>query len=138
MAADIRSSLAALSVVAGLIAVSPGTAHAATDADRVRAVLDSMNASYNRSDFDAFATHLCGAARHADGFKTGWYASRLADGPTRITVNSVDVVGGPASLAIANVRFEAANHEDAKTLDIDFLRESTGWKACRYHAGYSA
>jgi len=39
--------------------------------------------------------------------------------------------------AVANVRFIAANHEDAKTLDIDFLRDGAEWKACRYHAGNS-
>ncbi len=37
----------------------------------------------------------------------------------------------------ANVRFVAANHEDAETLDIDFLREGAEWKACRYHAARS-
>jgi hypothetical protein len=40
--------------------------------------------------------------------------------------------------AIANVRFAAANHEDARTLDVDFLREGAEWKACRYHAVRSA
>jgi hypothetical protein len=39
--------------------------------------------------------------------------------------------------AVANVRFEAANHEDATTLDIEFLREGAEWKACGYHTGQS-
>ena len=134
MAANTRSRLATLSIVAGLIAISPGAAQAATDAGRVRAVLDSMNGSYNRSDFDAFASHLCTTMRQADGFEAGWRESRLADGPTRITVNAVDATGDDA---VANVRFEAANHEDAKTLDVDFLREGAEWKACRYRVGQS-
>src|SRR4051794_11191865 len=47
-----------------------------------------------------------------------------------VTVNSVDVTRDDA---VANVRFQAANHEDIKTLDIDFRREGADWKACRYH-----
>jgi hypothetical protein len=66
-----------------------------------------------------------------DNYRTGWYQSRKADGATQITVNSVNVVGDEA---IANVRFVAANRQDAKTLDIDFLRDGAEWKACRYHA----
>ena len=62
---------------------------ATTDEDHVRAVLDQMNVSYNRSDFDGFASHLCATMVQADGFEAGWHQSRLADGPTRITVNSV-------------------------------------------------
>jgi hypothetical protein len=68
----------------------------------------------------------------ADDYEAGWYQSRKSDGPTQITVNSVDVTGDDA---VANVRFVAANHADAKTLDIDFLREGAEWKACRYAAG---
>ena len=71
------------------------------------------------------------------GFEAGWYASRNADGPTRITINSVQVTGGPHPDAVANVRFQAANRPDAKTLDVEFLREGEDWKACRYDAGKS-
>ena len=31
-----------------------------------------MNGSYNRSDFDAFASHLCTALLQSDGFEAGW------------------------------------------------------------------
>jgi len=89
-----------------------------------------MNGAYNRSDFDAFASHVCADMLRASGYEAGWYQSRESDGPTQITVNSVDVTGDDA---VANVRFVAANHEDTKTLDIDFLREGAEWKACRYH-----
>jgi hypothetical protein len=34
-------------------------------------------------------------------------------------------------------RFVAAYHSDAKTLDVEFLREAGEWKACRYDAGQS-
>ncbi|MCT7658706.1 Rv0361 family membrane protein [Mycobacterium deserti] len=105
-------------------------AAAATDADQVRAVLEGMNTSYNRADYDKFSTHLCSEMREAAGFEAGWYASRKSDGPTRITVNSVVVVGDGA---VANVRFEAADHTE--TLDVDFVRENASWKACRYHGG---
>jgi hypothetical protein len=37
--------------------------------------------------------------------------------------------------AVANVRFQAANHADAKTLDVEFRRDGADWKACRYNAG---
>jgi hypothetical protein len=123
---------AALSLAGVLIVVTPGPTSAATDEDQVRAVLDGMNGSYNRSDFDTFASHLCAGMLRVDDFEAGWYESREADGPTRITINSVDVIGDGA---VANVRFEAAKHEDAKTLDVDFVREGAEWKACRYHAG---
>jgi hypothetical protein len=131
--------VAALTIAAVLSMTTAAVpAYAAPDADRVRAVLDSMNGSYNRSDFDAFASHLCTTMRRADGFESGWRQSRLTDGPTRIIVNSVDVTGdGDDARAVANVRFEAANHEDATTLDVDFLREGAEWKACRYSAGQS-
>jgi hypothetical protein len=66
------------------------------------------------------------------GFESGWYASRQSDGPTQITVNSIQVSGAGA---IANVRFQAANRTDAKTFDVEFRRENGDWKACRYHAG---
>ncbi|MDT5016261.1 MAG: hypothetical protein QOD39_2421 [Mycobacterium sp.] len=122
---------------AALSVATPPSAPAGTDADRVRAVLDVMNTSYNRSDFDAFASHLCADMLRSQDFEVGWHQSRTSDGPTRIAVNTVDVTGDPPTLAVANVRFEAANHQDAKTLDVDFLRDGAEWKACRYHAGYS-
>jgi hypothetical protein len=93
-----------------------------------------MNGSYNRSDFEAFASHVCADVLRVKDYEAGWHQSRTTDGPTHITVNSVDVNGADA---VANVRFIAANHEDAKTLDIDFLRDGAEWKACRYHAGNS-
>ncbi|MDT5243066.1 MAG: hypothetical protein QOD36_442 [Mycobacterium sp.] len=125
---------AALMIVAALMVVTARPALTATDQDRVRAVLEGMNGSYNRSDFDAFASHVCADMLRADAYEAGWYQSRQTDGPTRITVNSVDVMGDDA---VANVRFVAANHADAKTLDIDFLREGAEWKACRYQTGQS-
>jgi hypothetical protein len=114
--------------------ISAPPAYAATDEDQVRAVLDGMNSSYNGTDFDGFASHLCAEMRTAEGFEAGWYESRRADGPTRITVMSVDVAGSPPALAVANVRFAAANHADAKILEVDFVRESAEWKACHYGA----
>ena len=126
--------VATLTIVAVVSVATAGSAHAATDADRVRAVLDRMNSAYNGSDFDAFASHLCADILRVPDFEAGWHESREADGQTQIAVNSVDVKGDPASLAVANVRFQAANHEDAKTLDVDFVREAAEWKACRYHS----
>ena len=128
---------AALAIVAALMVFTARPVPAATDADQVRAVLERMNGSYNRSDFDAFASHVCADMLRADSYEAGWYQSRKSDGPTQITVNSVDVTGGPHPQAVANVRFVAANHSGAKTLDIDFLREGAEWKACRYAAGRS-
>jgi hypothetical protein len=126
---------AALPIAAVLIAVaSRPAAPAGTDADQVRAVLAGMNGSYNRSDFEAFASHVCAAMLQSAGYEAGWQQSRKSDGPTQITVNSIDVKGADA---VANVRFIATNHEHAKTLDVDFLREGAQWKACRYHAGIS-
>jgi hypothetical protein len=125
---------AALAIVAALMVVTTRPAPTATDRDKVRRVLEGMNGSYNRSDFEGFATHVCADMLRAGGYEAGWYQSRKSDGPTQITVNSVDVTGNDA---IANVRFVAANHSDAKTLDVDFLREGDQWKACRYAAGQS-
>jgi hypothetical protein len=119
-------------VVAALVVATTGSASAATDEDQVRAVLDGMNSSYNRSDFETFASHVCANMLKGAGFEAGWYASRQSDGPTQITINSVDVTGVDA---VANVRFVAENHADAKTLDIEFLREGAEWKACRYNPG---
>jgi hypothetical protein len=119
-------------IVAGLLLLSPGVAPASTDEDQVRAVLNGMNGSYNRSDFTGFASHLCADMLKPGGFEAGWYASRNSDGPTQITINSVQVTGADA---VANVRFQAANRPDARTLDVEFLREGVDWKACRYDAG---
>jgi hypothetical protein len=122
-------------VVAGgvaLLLLAPAPARAATDEDQVRAVLNGMNGSYNRSDFSGFAAHVCDDMRNAAGFEAGWYASRKSDGPTQITINSVQVMG---LKAVANVRFQAANHADAETLDVEFRRDGADWKACRYNAG---
>jgi hypothetical protein len=127
----------AVAMVAALILLTTRPAPAATDEDQVRSVLERMNGSYNRSDFDAFASHVCTDMLRADAYKAGWYQSRQSDGPTEITVNSIDVTGGPHPRAVANVRFVAANHADPKTLDIDFLRDGAEWKACRYVAGQS-
>jgi hypothetical protein len=125
------------SAAAGLIVLlaTAAPAAAATDEDQVRSVLDVMNGSYNRSDFAGFASHLCSGMLSTRGYEAGWYASRSADGPTRIVVNSVDVRGDPPSLAVANVKFVAANHADAKVLDVEFLRVGADWKACRFEAG---
>jgi ketosteroid isomerase-like protein len=129
---------AALAIVAALMLVTTRPAPTATDGDQVRRVLEGMNGSYNRSDFEAFASHVCADILRAGGYEAGWYQSRKSDGPTQITVNSVDVTGdGDNAQAVANVRFVAANHSDAKTLDVDFLREGDQWKACRYAAGQS-
>jgi hypothetical protein len=125
---------AALAIVAALMLVTTRPAPTATDGDQVRRVLEGMNGSYNRSDFEAFASHVCADMLRAGGYEAGWYQSRKSDGPTQITINSVDVTGDDA---VANVRFVAANHSDAKTLDVDFLREGDQWKACRYAAGQS-
>jgi hypothetical protein len=112
--------------------VTAGPAQAATDEDQVRAVLNGMNGSYNQSDFPGFAAHLCDTMRKAAGFEAGWYASRKSDGPTQITINSIQVTGLEA---VANVRFQAANRADAKTLDVEFRRDGADWKACRYEVG---
>ncbi|MGV0790587.1 Rv0361 family membrane protein [Mycolicibacterium sp. XJ1819] len=125
----------ALGVAAALTVLAPGTAGAATDQDRVRDVLVEMNDAYNRFDFATFATYLCTDVLRVEGFQAHWQQSRRTDGPTRIAVNSVNVAGDPASVAVANVRFEAVNHEQPKTLDVEFVREGAEWKACRYRAG---
>jgi hypothetical protein len=122
-------------IVAALALLSPAQAQAATDEDQVRAALDGMNGSYNRTDFTAFSSHLCPDLLKAADFKAGWYASRKADGPTQITINSVQVTGGAHPQAVANVRFQAANHADPKILDVEFLRQGAEWKACRYDVG---
>lgn len=131
--------LAAIATVLVSLAVGSAVpAHARTDEDAVRAVLYGMNGSYNRSDFASFAAHVCATMRQAEGFEAEWYASRKADGPTRIAVNSVTVAGSPAVSALATVRFAAANQPSAKTFDIDFLREGSEWKACQYHPTLAA
>jgi hypothetical protein len=122
-------------IVAGMALLCPTPVQAATDEDQVRAVLDGMNSSYNRSDFGAFASHLCADKLRTAGFEAGWYASRKADGPTQITINSVEVTGVPQPRAVANVEFQAANHADAKVLDVEFVRAGSEWKACRYDVG---
>jgi hypothetical protein len=127
--------VAAVAIVAGAVAVSTGTAHAASDEDQIRAVLNGMNAAYNGSNFADFASHVCDDMLQTAGFAADWYASRKTDGTTRITVNSVTVHGEPPDQALANVRFDAANHGDAKTLDIELVRDGGEWKACRYDAG---
>jgi len=119
-------------IVAGLVLLSSAPAQAATDHDQVRAILNVMNGSYNRTDFTGFTAHLCDDMLKAADFEAGWYASRKSDGPTQITINSVQVKGPGA---VANVRFQAANHVDAKTLDVEFRRDGTDWKACRYNVG---
>ena len=128
----IRIPVAALAIAAGLSVLASAPATAATDEDQVRAVLNGMNGSYNRSDFTGFASHLCADMLKAADFEAGWYASRKSDGPTQITINSVDV---PGTDAVANVRFQAANHADTKVVDVEFLREGAEWKACRYDTG---
>jgi hypothetical protein len=121
-----------MAIVAGLLMLSSATARAATDEDQVRAVLNGMNGSYNSSDFSGFAAHLCDDILKAAGFEAGWYASRKSDGPTQITINSILVSGADA---VANVRFQAANRADAKTLDVEFRRDGADWKACHYESG---
>jgi hypothetical protein len=130
-----RGCGAALALVAGLAVAMSAPAQAASDEDQIRAVLASMNNAYNGSDFSEFASHLCTDMLQTAGFAAGWYSSRGTDGPTRITVNSIAVRNDPPTLAVANVRFEAANHEDAKTLDIGLVRENKEWKACKYSPG---
>jgi hypothetical protein len=127
-------AVVALTIGAVLFTAGLRPAPAASAEDQVRAVLTWMNGSYNESDFAGFASHLCPDMLRSYGYEAGWHQSRESDGPTQITVNSVDVAGGPQPRAVANVRFQAANHPDAKTLDVDFLREGNEWKACRYHA----
>ena len=133
--AEVMRPVAVPVIVAGLVLLAPASAQAATDEDQVRAVLNGMNGSYNRSDFVEFASHLCADMLKAAGFEAGWYASRKSDGPTQITINSVEVTGVPHPPAVANVRFQAANHSEAKTLDVEFLRDGAEWKACRYNVG---
>jgi hypothetical protein len=131
-----RNGLCIAGCVAVLGAATSGPASAATDEDQVRAALNGMNGSYNSTDFTGFASHLCAGMLKVAGLEASWYASRKSDGPTQITINSVEVAEvGDIQRAVANVRFEAANHADTKTLDVDFLREGAEWKACRYDVG---
>jgi hypothetical protein len=123
-----------LAIAAGLLLLPSAPAHAATDADQVRAVLNGMNGSYNRSDYQGFAFYVCADMVKAAGFEAGWYASREADGPTQITINSVQVTGADA---VANVRFQAAKRMDPRTFDVELVREGAEWKACRYDPGKS-
>lgn len=123
----------AMSVSGVVPTASAVPAASVTDEDQVRAVLDGMNASYNREDFASFAAHLCAPLRRSASVAAEWYASRKSDGPIRITVSSVTLAGQPAFTAMATVRFTAANQPKAKIVDIDFLREGTEWKACQYH-----
>lgn len=125
--------LVAVLAVGATLPIVAGPAHAAGDEEQVRAVLDGMNGSYNRSDFASFAAHVCPALRDAEDFEKSWYASREADGPTRIAIDSVTLAGSPAAAAVATVRFAAANQPNPKTFDIDFFREGSEWKACQYH-----
>ena len=127
-----RSAIVA-AIATTWVLLCAGPAHAGTEEDAVRAVLDGMNGSYNRSDFSGFAAHLCADMRSADGFEAGWLRSRISDGPTRISVNSITVTTRPDVSAIANVRFIAAERD--RTLDIEFRREGSQWKACRYVFG---
>ena len=129
-----RASGLVAALILGLGVATSAPASAASDEDQVRAVLKGMNASYNGADFSGFASHLCSDMLQSAGFAAGWYASRKTDGPTEITVNSVHISGDDA---VANVRFEAANRKDAKTLDIDLVRDGTEWKACKYSSGRS-
>lgn len=116
---------------AALLLLAPASpTAAATEEDQIVAVLTGMNGSYNRADFTGFAAHVCDDMRQARDFEAGWYASRRADGPTRITVHSVSVRGDGA---VADVRFEAEHHDE--TLDVDLIRDAAGWKACRYSSG---
>ena len=131
--ADAMRPAVVSTIVAGMVLLSSAQAQAATDEDQVRAVLNGMNGSYNRSDFGEFASHVCADMLRAADFEAGWYARRKSDGPTQITINSVEVTGVDA---VANVRFQAANHAEAKTRDVEFLRQGADWKACRYDAGH--
>ena len=126
----IKTAAALLAILTMLATAGP--ASAGSDEDQVRIVLDGMNGSYNRSDFAGFASHVCADMLSANGYEAGWYASRKTDGPTRIIVNSVNVKGNNA---VANVKFEAANRTDDKTLDMEFLRVGADWKACRFDTG---
>ena len=123
---------AAIVIVAALSVLTSSPASAASDEDQVRAVLDTMNSSYNHSDFDAFASHLCADILNVPDFEAGWHVSRDSDGTTQIAISRVSVTG---DRAVANVRFEVANRADAKTLDVGFVRENADWKACEYHSG---
>jgi|GEM_PF-4898415 len=128
----LRFPVAALVAVAVVGWAAPAVAAPAPDEDAVRTVLNRMNTSYNGMDFGGFAANLCPDMLQSAGFAANWYASRKTDGPTKITVNSVSVRG---DRAVANVRFEAANRDDPKTLDIDLIRNGGEWKACRYNPG---
>jgi hypothetical protein len=79
---------AALAMVAVLIVVTTRPAPTVTDEDQVRAVLAGMNGSYNESNFEAFASHVCANMLRNNSYEAGWYESRQTDGPTQITVNS--------------------------------------------------
>ena len=123
-------AMAAAVPAVAAITLAGSTRPTATEADEVRAVLRTMNNSYNRVDFTDFSSHVCADMLRASNYQAGWYTSRRVDGTVQITVNSVNVTG---NAAVANVRFVAANHRDAKTLDVDFRREGNEWKACLYH-----
>ncbi len=103
-----------------------GPAYAASDEEQVRTVLERMNAAYNGTDFSAFASHLCPTMTPDRRFRAGWYQSRKTDGPTQITVNSVGVKGGPPYLAVANVRFDAADHEPRPSTSSSCATARTG------------
>ncbi|MCV7278263.1 transcriptional regulator [Mycolicibacterium flavescens] len=128
-----RFFVGAAAVAAAVSTLLAAPAVADSGEQEIRAVLDAMNSSYNRTDFAGFAAHVCADMLQGAAFAAGWYESRKVDGPTRITVESVSTRGDDA---VAHVRFQAGGNN--RTFDVDFLREGSQWKACQYHPTQSA
>ncbi len=116
--------VAALAVIAiAVVAVVVVTSNSEpTDEERIRTIVNGLEDTYNRSDFDAFQKYLCNSLKDEIA-EDSWHS----DDRWSLTIESLEVTGDKATVSVTN---DFDGTDEPETEDISFVREDGGWKAC--------
>jgi len=103
------------------------TTPAPSDEDEVRAAVMAFQDAYNTQNWDAYLALMCPswAAQYTGPVMDSLKKTRVDQGLTTVTVNSVQIVGDDATATV-----DAQNEMlGRKTLDFKLVRED-GWRMC--------
>jgi len=103
------------------------TTPAPSDEDQVRAAVMAYQDAYNTQNWDAYLALMCPswAAQYTGPVMDSLKKTRVDQGLTTVTVNSVQIVGDDATATV-----DAQNEMlGRKTLDFKLVRED-GWRMC--------
>ena len=93
-----------------------------SDEERIRAIVNGLEETYNDSDFEAFRQYLCTGLRD-EITEESWHS----DEHWSLTIESLEITGDTATATVTN---DFDGTDEPETEEISLLREDGEWKAC--------